>query len=325
MSEHQSYAIDPSLQPDSGSCAFDLECALASVVGLQSKVPEGAYTAQALGAERAGHAIAINDSGLVATIGYLIVEADTVWLFDHTGQAVPGHVCGYDQETGFGLVQALGDLKAPAIPIGTTKVVHVGDPVIFAGYGGRTNAVSAVVADKREFAGYWEYLLDEALFTEPPHPFWGGGALIDTAGKLCGIGSLFVQKNPGEVGSFDGNMVVPIDILTPILDDLQRFGRVQRPPRPWIGALSTEADDRVIVVNTWDGGPADQAGLCSGDLVLAVGGQPVASLAQFYRRLWALGAAGVEVPLDIVRGGRLAEVTIESADRSRFYLAPKLH
>jgi S1-C subfamily serine protease len=325
MSEHHSYNIDPALQPDPGTCAFDLERALASVVGLQSKVPDNAYTVQALGAERAGHAVAINDSGLVVTIGYLIVEAETVWLFDHTGSAVPGHVTGYDQDTGFGLVQALGKLNAPAIPLGTTKSVHVGDPVIFAGHGGRTNALSAVVADKREFAGYWEYLLEEALFTEPPHPFWGGGALIDTGGRLVGIGSLFVQKNPGEVGSFDGNMVVPIDILTPIIDDLQRFGRVQRPPRPWIGALSTEAEDRVIVVNTWDGGPADQAGLRAGDLVLAVAGHPVASLAQFYRRLWALGEAGVDVPLDIVRSGRLAEVTIESADRAKFYLAPKLH
>ncbi|MEK9753244.1 MAG: S1C family serine protease [Rhodospirillaceae bacterium] len=325
MSEHRNYSIDPDLQPDPGACAFDLERALASVVGLQSKVPDDAYTVQTLGPERAGHAVAINDSGLVVTIGYLIVEADTVWLFDHTGQAVPGHVCVYDQETGFGLVQALGKLNAPALPIGSVKTVHVGDPVIFAGHGSRANALSAVVADKREFAGYWEYLLEEALFTEPPHPFWGGGALIDTGGRLVGIGSLFVQKNPGEVGSFDGNMVVPIDILLPILDDLQRFGRVQRPPRPWIGALSTEADDRVVVVNTWNGGPADQAGLESGDLVLAVGGQAVASLAQFYRRLWALGDAGVEVPLDIVRDGRLAEVTIQSADRTKFYLAPKLH
>jgi len=325
MSERETYSIDPALQPDPGTCAFDLERALSAVVGLQTKVPDGAYTAQALGADRAGHGVAINDTGLVVTIGYLIVEADTVWLFDHTGQAVPGHVCGYDQETGFGLVQALGKLNAPGLELGTAASVHVGDPVTFAGYGGRTNAVSAVVADKREFAGYWEYLLDEALFTEPPHPYWGGGAVIDTAGKLCGIGSLFVQKNPGETGSFDGNMVVPIDLLKPILDDLQRFGRVQRPARPWIGALSTEADDRVVVVNTWDGGPADRAGLQSGDLVLAVDGQPVASLAQFYRRVWALGDAGVEVPLDIVRAGRLAEITIESADRAQFYLAPKLH
>lgn len=325
MSEHQSYVIDPALRPDPKACAFDLENTLSAVVGLQCKVPENAYTVQSLGAERAGHGVVISDSGLVVTIGYLIVEAETVWLFDHSGQAVPGHVCGYDQETGFGLVQALGKLNAATIELGSASTVHVGDPVIFAGHGGAVNAVSAVVAEKREFAGYWEYLLEEALFTEPPHPFWGGGAVIDTDGRLCGIGSLFVQKNPGEVGSFDGNMVVPIDILLPILDDLQRLGRPQRPPRPWIGALSTEADDRVVVVNTWDHGPAERAGLMSGDLVLAVGGQPVASLAQFYRRLWALGNAGVEVPLDIVRDGRLAEVIIESDDRSKFYLTPKLH
>ena len=325
MAEHEFYSIDPALRPDPATYAFDLKSTLASVVGLQSKVPDNAYTVQALGEERAGHGVVINDTGLVLTIGYLIVEAETIWLVDHTGQAVAGHVVGYDQETGFGLVQALGKLNAPAMPIGSIDDVHVGDPVILAGHGGRANAINAVIVDKREFAGYWEYLLDEALFIEPPHPFWGGGALIDTDGKLCGIGSLFVQKNPDERGSFDGNMVVPIDLLAPILDDLQRLGRPGRPPRPWIGALSTEAEDQIIIVNTWDGGPADQAGLEAGDRVIGVGGKPVASLPQFYRRIWALGEAGVEVPLDIVRAGRLAEVTIESADRAAFYLAPKLH
>jgi S1-C subfamily serine protease len=321
----ETYTIDPTLHPDPGSCAFDLDAALSSVVSVHTKVPDNAYTVQALGDERAGHGVVISDTGLVVTIGYLIVEAEQIWMTDHTGQVVPGHVVGYDQETGFGLVQALGRLNAPAMPLGSARDLHVGDPVILAGHGGTKGAVSAVIADKREFAGYWEYLLDEALFTEPPHPFWGGAALIDTDGRLCGIGSLFVQKNPGELDSFDGNMIVPIDILMPILDDLQRFGAAQHPPRPWIGALSAEADDRVIIVNTWDGGPADEAGIEAGDMVVGVGGEPVASLAQFYRRMWALGAAGVDVPLNIVRDGRLAEVSITSADRSAFYLAPKLH
>ena len=246
-------------------------------------------------------------------------------MIDHTGQALNGHVVGYDQRTGFGLVQALGGLNAPALEMGSAQNVHVGDPVILAGHGGLANALNVIVAEKREFAGYWEYLLDEALFTEPPHPSWGGGALIDTQGKLCGIGSLFIQRNPDELGSFDGNMVVPIDIINPILDDIVKLGRSQRPPRPWIGALSTEAKDHVIVVSTWDGGPAANAGLQAGDLVIGVAGEPVASLAQFYRRMWDLGDAGVEVPLDIVRAGRVSAVNIQSADRDTFYLSPRIH
>ena len=325
MAESEFYQIDPAHRPDPENCAFDIGSALSSIVSLQTKVPENAYTIQALGAERAGHGVVINDTGLVLTIGYLIIEAETIWMIDHTGQAVSGHVVGYDQETGFGLVQALGRLNAPALPMGSAREVHVGDPVILAGHGGLANAINAIVAEKREFAGYWEYLLDEALFTEPPHPSWGGGALIDTEGRLCGIGSLFVQRNPDEVGSFDGNMVVPIDILNPILDDMMRFGRTQRPPRPWIGALTTEAKDHVIIVNTWDGGPADKAGLQAGDLVIGVGGEPVASLAQFYRRIWGLGEAGIEVPLDIVRAGRVGSVSIQSANRDAFYISPKLH
>tara|TARA_E500000331_G_scaffold355764_1_gene412102 strand:- start:1687 stop:2664 length:978 start_codon:yes stop_codon:yes gene_type:complete len=325
MNDQTAHTIAAALQPKPESCNFDLDHALSSVVSVQTKIPSNGYTVQALGADRAGHGVVISDTGLVLTIGYLVVEADTVWLVNHSGQAVPGHVAAYDQETGFGLVQALGHLETPAIPIGSAKTIQIGDPVILAGHGGRTNAITAILADKREFAGYWEYLLDEALFTEPPHPFWGGGALLDIEGKLCGIGSLFIQKNPDEFGSFEGNMVVPIDILLPIIDDLQLFGRVQRPARPWIGALSTEAEDRIIVINTWDGGPAAEAGLEAGDLVLAVNGESVTSLAQFYRRVWALGDAGTKVPLDIIRSGRLAEVTIQSADRAAFYLAPKIH
>ena len=325
MAETEIYQIDPAHQPDPENCAFDIGSVLSSIVSLQTKVPGEAYTIQALGAERAGHGVAINDTGLVLTIGYLIIEAESIWMIDHAGQAVSGYVVGYDQETGFGLVQALGRLNAPALPMGSARDVHVGDPVILAGHGGLANALNAIVAEKREFAGYWEYLLDEALFTEPPHPSWGGGALIDTEGRLCGIGSLFVQKNPDEVGSFDGNMVVPIDILNPIMDDMMRFGRSQRPPRPWIGALTTEAKDHVIIVNTWDGGPADKAGLQAGDLVIGVGGEPVASLAQFYRRMWGLGEAGIEVPLDIVRAGQVGAVNIQSANRDAFYISPKLH
>ncbi len=325
MKDVESWNIDPTHQPDPENCAFDVELALSSVVFIQTKIPDNAYTVQALGTERAGHGVVINDTGMVLTIGYLIIEAETIWIIDNTGQALSGHVVGYDQGTGFGLVQALGNLNAPALPMGSARNVHVGDPLILAGHGGLANALNVIVAEKREFAGYWEYLLDEALFTEPPHPSWGGGALIDTQGQLCGIGSLFVQRNPDELGSFDGNMVVPIDIINPIMDDMMRFGRSQRPPRPWIGALSTEVKDRVIVVSTWDGGPAANAGLQAGDLVIGVAGEPVASLAQFYRRMWSLGYAGVEVPLDIVRAGRVSAVSIQSVDRDAFYLSPKIH
>ena len=325
MTEFFVPGIDPKLLPDTASYDFDLKTALNGVVALQSQVPDSAYTAGVLGTKRTGHGVAISDDGLILTIGYLVVESETIWLVDHTGAAVPGHVAGYDHETGFGLVQALGRLNAPALPIGSASRITVGDSVVFAGHGGRAGAIATRIEDKREFAGYWEYLLDEALFTSPAHPFWGGGALIGPDGSLCGIGSLYVQENRASGQTYDGNMIVPIDLLGPILNDLRQFGSPQRAARPWIGALTAESDSRIVVVGLWDGGPADLAGLQTGDLIVGVAKKPVQALPELFRAIWSLGTAGTEVPLNVLRAGQLMDVMIQSADRSAYYQTPRLH
>ncbi len=325
MTEFFAPQIDPKLLPDTASYDFDLKTALNGVVALQSQVPDTAYTAGVLGTNRTGHGVAISEDGLILTIGYLVVESETIWLVDHTGAAVPGHVAGYDHETGFGLVQALGRLNAPALPIGSASRTTVGDPVVFAGHGGRAGAIATRIEDKREFAGYWEYLLDEALFTSPAHPFWGGGALIGPDGSLCGIGSLYVQENRASGQTYDGNMIVPIDLLGPILNDLRQFGSPQRAARPWIGALTAESDSRIVVVGLWDGGPAVLAGLQTGDLIVGVAKKPVQTLPELFRAIWSLGTAGTEVPLNVLRAGQLMDVMIQSADRSAYYQEPRLH
>ena len=325
MSEFSAPVIDPTLLPDPTTYAFDLEAALTGVVGLQSQVPDSAYTAGILGTERAGHGVAISEDGLILTIGYLVVESETIWVIDHTGIAVPGHVAGYDHETGFGLVQALGRLNAPALPIGSASRITVGDSVVFAGSGGRAGAIATQIEEKREFAGYWEYLLDEALFTSPAHPFWGGGALIGQDGSLCGIGSLYVQEKRPSGQTYDGNMIVPIDLLGPVLNDLRQFGRPQRAARPWIGALTAESDGRIIVIGLWENGPADSAGLQPGDLIVGIAKQPVQGLPELFRAMWSLGTAGTEVPLNVLRAGQLLDIMIQSGDRSAYYQTPRVH
>ena len=185
----------------------------------------------------------IRESGLVATIGYLITEAETIWITSSDGRAVPGHALAYDQESGFGLVQALGRLDLPALEMGDSDRLKVGDQVVFAAGGGRHHAIETRVVGRQEFAGYWEYVLDDAIFTAPAHPFWGGGGLIGTDGKLMGIGSLILQQGDGKGRRLDMNMVVPIGLLTPIMKDLLSYGRVNRPARPWLGMYATEADD----------------------------------------------------------------------------------
>jgi S1-C subfamily serine protease len=317
--------VPPAAQPKPENYRFDLNRALSSVVGVRASIPDDAFTAETLGTERGGNGVLISEKGVVLTIGYLIVEAEQVWLQFGDGRAVPGHVLGYDQETGFGLVQALGAVGLPALGLGNSAAADVGERVVLAGAGGRPHAVAARIAVKQEFAGYWEYAIDEAIFTSPAHPSWGGAALIGPEGDLLGIGSLQLQRE-GEGGRVeDLNMIVPIDLLKPVLDDLLTLGRPNRPPRPWLGIYATEVEDKVVVAGVAGGGPAQQAKLKTGDIVLAVGGGEVGDLADLYRRVWSLGQAGVEVPLLIYRDGRALELSVPSADRNRFLKGPSLH
>jgi S1-C subfamily serine protease len=318
------WKVPTAAQPKPEDYSYDLEHAFNAVVGLRAIIPSDAYTAETLGTERAGNGVFI-DNGLVLTIGYLITEAETLWLNLADGRSVPGHVLGYDQETGFGLVQALAKLDMPKLDIGRSAAATIGERVVVAGAGGRQRSVAARIVAKQEFAGYWEYVLDEAIFTAPSHPNWGGTALIGPAGDLIGIGSLQLQHAVGKDEAQNINMIVPIDLLNPILDDLMKFGRRNAPPRPWLGLYATEVENRLVVVGLADRGPAKRADLRTGDIVLSVAGKEVRDLAGFFRRVWAQGAAGVEVPVSVYRDGETLDVKVKSNERNRFLKGPSLH
>jgi S1-C subfamily serine protease len=322
MSTKPQYEVPLPRQPKPEACDFDLDRALRSVVALQAVIPEDAFTAAILGTERAGSGVVIRPNGLVLTIGYLVTEAESIWLTDVDGRVTPGHVLAYDQETGFGLVQALGRLDLPALELGRSGAAKIGDQVVVAG-GGRRQSLSAGIIGKEEFAGYWEYLLDEALFTAPAHPHWGGTGLIDRDGRLLGIGSLHLRQVI-EGGQRDINMAVPIDLLPPVLEDMLAYGRVNRPARPWLGVYAAENGGKVIVADLADKGPAAAAGMQPGDVIASVRDESVEGLADFYRKVWAGGPAGAEILLEVVRDGRAAWLRLASADRRSFLKAPKL-
>jgi S1-C subfamily serine protease len=311
-------------QPKSKEFAFDLNLALASIVTIQSIIPEDAFTASILGTKRAGSGVVIRESGVVLTIGYLITEADSIWITDVDGRVTPACPIAYDQDTGFGLAQALGHLDLPALDFGRSNEAKPGDPVIVGG-GGQSQFVRARIAAKHQFAGYWEYLLNEAIFTAPAHPFWGGAGLVGQDGKLLGIGSLLVQKVSEKGQLQDINMIVPIDLLRPILDDLLTQGRTNKPPRPWLGVYSVESAGNIVVAGLAERGPAAAAGLRQGDVVAAVRDLSVESLADFYRKIWNCGPAGTEIPLEIVRDNRSLWLRVKSVDRSSFLKKPRLH
>jgi S1-C subfamily serine protease len=325
MSDLGNWSFPVHLQPRAEEYPFDLDRVLAAVVGLRAEAPDDAFTASILGTERVGNGVVIRDDGLVLTIGYLVTEATSVWLTANDGSAVQGYPIAFDQATGFGLVMPLGKLNAPALPRGRIDAIGPDSPVLAVSHGGRSHALKARVIDKREFAGYWEYVLDTALFTAPAHPLWSGAALVDESGRLLGIGSLLVQEQvDGE--QTQGNMFVPVELLDPILDDLMRFGRSSAPPRPWLGMYVAEDDTGRLVVNGLaTDGPADRAGVKLNDVVREVAGEPVASLAACFRAIWRLGPAGVVVPFTLGRGGTAVQLAVPSADRSDFLKKPQLH
>jgi S1-C subfamily serine protease len=323
MASLTEWKVPSAFQPRPQDYGFDLDRTLSAVVGLHSIVPPDAFSANTLGTERVGNGVLIDD-GLVLTIGYLITEAETVWLHLGDGRVIEGHPLGVDNETGFGLVQVLGHLDIEPLPLGSSTAAQVGDRIVVGGVGGRTRSLAGRIAAKQEFAGYWEYALDEAIFTYPAHPNWGGTGLISADGDLIGIGSLQIER-VSEGRNEHLNVIVPIDLLKPILDDLRKFGRVNKPARPWLGVFSTEIEDKVVVAALSPKGPAARAELKIGDVIVAVKGERVTSQREFYKKFWALGSAGVDVPLTLYREGDTFNVVLTSTDRARMQRKPKLH
>ena len=312
-------------RPNQKDFSFELAKPLKSIVAVQSRIPSDAFTASVLGTERAGNGVVIRGDGLILTIGYLITEAEAIWLTDHTGSAVQGHVLGYDQESGFALVQALGQLNAEAIEIGKSASLNATDRVIIAGHGGVQNAVSAEIISIREFAGYWEYLLDSAIFTTPAHPNWGGAGVIGENGDLVGIGSLFIQHETAGESAADGNMIVPIDLLRPIYDDLLNIGKPNKKARPWLGLFGAEVEGSIVVAALTSDGPAHRADIRVGDIITAVSTNKITTLANFFRQVWAQGEAGVEIPLEVDRDGEILDISITSVARNDMLKQPLLH
>jgi S1-C subfamily serine protease len=324
MSEQQAWAFPDSIQPKHGQTQFDLDRAFDAVVLVRAEVPDDAYSAATLGTERGGYGAVIREDGLVLTIGYLINEASQIWLTTNRGASVPGYPLAYDQATGFGLIQPLGKLSAPHFERGLAADVKVGDSAFVIGHGGGAHSLKTRIIAKHEFAGYWEYLLDEALFTAPAHPQWGGSALLDAQGNLIGTGSLLVQHEvSGE--TVHVNMFVPIDLLNPIFDAMLTTGRSPHPPRPWLGMSTQDPEGKLVVARLSPNGPAGRAGIKVGDLVLGVGSTRVHTLADLFRAVWKLGNAGVDVPLMLSRGGDVLHIVVKSADRNDFLRKPKLH
>jgi S1-C subfamily serine protease len=303
---------------------LDLETLSRAVIKLRADIPEDAFTAGILGSQRTGNGVVIDSTGLVLTIGYLMTEATDVWLTNSEGREIAAHPLAYDQVTGFGLVLPLQKLDAAPLSLGSSAEVRIGGEAHVLSAKDFAAPQTVRVAARREFAGAWEYLLEDAIFTAPAHPHWSGAALIDKHGALVGLGSLLVREViAGE--EINANMFVPIDLLKPILHSLKATGRVDRQPRPWLGVYAVELAGKVYVTGVVEGGPAQSADVREGDVISEVARQEVGTLPDFYRRVWAVGPAGSGVPLTAMRGATQIHLNVRSVDRRELLKRPQAH
>ena len=291
---------------------------LSAVVRVKARILPNARSIATLGAARDGSGVLIRED-LVLTIGYLVIEAEAIEVVNGDGKTVPATLAGYDHASGFGLLKLVLPLGGKPIALGDSAALEARDQVLIASYGGRENASLAHVVSRRQFSGGWEYLLDSAIFTYPPVMNWSGAALIGATGELLGVGSLIVPDAAERGTQSPGNMFVPIDLLKPILAELILAGRATGPVRPWLGVTTEELRGRLFVARVSPEGPADRAGLRDGDIVMAVAGEGVASLAEFYRKVWSLGAAGAEIPLRVLQGTQVKELKLRSIDRLEYF------
>ena len=291
---------------------------LKAIVKVRALIHDDAVTAQSLGTEREGNGVLIDSAGHILTIGYLVLEAKTIEVTGPDGQVMEAAFVGYDYDTGFGLLRVADTMGVTPMKLGNSSDLEAGEPALVAGHKG-SGAVSGVrVAARKQFVGYWEYLLENAIYTIPPYENYGGAALIGSDGALLGIGSIFTRVEVTGVGILPANMFVPIDLLKPILSDLISSGRSRQPQRPWLGMHTDESHGRVFVIRLHPGGPAQKADLQVGDLILKVNNQAVGGQADFFRKVWALGSAGVAVPISILRGTTIQEITVQSDDRYKY-------
>jgi len=288
------------------------------VVEVRIAVPESARTAEMFGTRRVASGVVIDDAGHVLTIGFQTLEAEKVEIVDQNGESVDATVIAYDSVTGFGLLRATQPLQVKPMPFGRSSELKQGDPVFAAAYGGKDPVQGVMVMTRKEFAGSWEYLLENAIFTTPAIENFSGAALIDRHGHLVGIGYLLSPLLIPDLGTISANMFVPIDILKPILDDLKMLGRTKLGPRPWLGVRTEEIRGRLFVEHVRFGGPFEKAGIKAGDIILAVNKEAVQGMADFYRKVWALGDAGVAVPLGILQGIKVRQIVVHSTNRDQF-------
>jgi len=295
-----------------------------SVVKIDSIIPPEARTAQSLGTVRGGNGVVIDDKHIL-TIGYIVVEAETITITLPDGKKFPGELIGYDHTTGFGILRTIIQSDLTPLKIGDSDQLTKEDFLYVLPYltEGRPSAVKMV--SRRSFAGWWEYFLDKPIYTYPANSSFAGSALINEYGEVLGIGSLYVGDAAATGISSPGNMFVPINDLKPILDDLIENGRRTKDIKPYMGLTSSDNTGEVKITRVNDNGPAAKAGFSVNDTILAVNNEKINNIEDFYKVVWSFGGPGTKLQFDIERNQKKLNIELTTMDRNDFFVKPKYY
>ncbi len=289
------------------------------IVKLSIKAIAGARSADTLGAEREGTGVVIDASGLILTVGYLIIEAGSILAMTPDGGIYPAAVVGFDHASGFGLLRTQASAAKQPLKLADSSKLNTLQSVRIAAHADAGGVSPACVSSRRRFTGWWEYMIDDAIFTAPPRGEHSGAALLDDDGALLGIASLWVSDTLATGVAFPGNMFIPINLLKPILNDLTTHGKRQSASRPWLGIYTEDVEGHVVVTRTLPDGPADRSGIKRGDIILGVAGHSIGDQSEFYERLWASGQAGDDVTMHVLHDKKVKHFVVYSADRTDYF------
>ncbi|MDC0598877.1 S1C family serine protease, partial [Gammaproteobacteria bacterium] len=290
-----------------------------AVMGLHCSIPETAMTAALLGTERQSHAVQVSESGLMLTVGYSVMEASELWLTNRTGQTAEAILLAHDYDSGIALIRPVMPLGKAFLETAPAKSIKVGTEINILTSTSK-KAIPVELFAKEEYAGRWEYLLEEAFYTVPLCEDWSGAALLNTEGKLCGIGSLALGLKSPQGDVMPGNLFIPTELVMPHLEYMSLHGQKPGPLRPWLGTLIDEKEAELHVVGLYQGAPAAEAGVRPGDVILSVDQQPVSSMAGFFRTIWHYGSAGSHIPLTLKDGDGTRQVILDTVDRNSFFV-----
>ena len=292
-----------------------------SIVSVSSIVPPEARTAASLGVEREGNGVAIDEKHIL-TIGYIVIESETIEIGLSDGQKLPAKLVGYDPTSGFGVIKSVVPLKMAPLQLGNSDNINSEQDLLILPSPNRGAGSIVRSVSRRPFTGWWEYFVDSPIYTTPPNGLWAGAPILNGNGEILGIGSLFVSEAVPGIPS-PGNMSVPINLLKPILGDLISSGRRKNKIQPFLGISSDDSNDQIIVTRVNKGGPAFQAGIKPQDIIVTINGSQISDLKSFYEKVWESGEAGVTIELSVLRSGSLMNFKIKTVDRLDYFLKPQ--